>query len=120
MDPNDKCKYLWFSKSSRPTTPVCCVAKLRDQIKVERSRRFALMRATCAISSTSTSLLEILSHATPIVIQREDVMMQEYLHIMRLPVEHHLRKLMSDLIQDAVFMDYQIFFPPHPTSSNTI
>ncbi len=73
----------------------------------------ALIRASRAMSATTTADLEVLLHVEPIKSRLDKVLMQEYASVMSKKPWDHLRNLFEELQKDEIFMDHIIITPLH-------
>ncbi len=75
--------------------PVWCTITENDLNSLEEVHRLALRFATGCHSSTATNVLEVLTGCPPLRIQLEEVLIHEYLRILRKPDNDPLREIIA-------------------------
>ncbi len=86
--------------------PVWCHASFDAKAKIERVHRQALLRATNAVVRTPTSVLEVVTHTPPLRLHLEELLIIEYIKIIRKPEDSALRQLVTSLRIDQTFMNH--------------
>jgi len=77
------------------TYPIWCTAQAKLMDKVTRIHRLALLKATGAMSSTSTAALEIITHTLPIAIRLDEVLQIFYIKLLQKDSQDPLLKIIS-------------------------